>query len=124
MLSREIQDARYWAKPSRSNIADGAIDPLNWWHSQNGHRGNLSMAFERLSHHERVTLLEWIAGNIQTRKTVNLYQSSYGLKHRFEESPRGFYISNGAFKGAMLAAGHVPANPGELNWLWRIKKVK
>lgn len=48
--------------------------------------------------------------------------SSYGMKHIFENSPTGFYVSNGQFKGAMLMAGFIPVNPHELNWNYKIDK--
>lgn len=48
--------------------------------------------------------------------------TSYGMKHVFEGSPTGFYVSNGQFKGAMLIAGFVPVNPHELNWIYKIDK--
>lgn len=31
----------------------------------------------------------------------------------------GFYVTNGAFKGAMLAAGYKPVKRGEQNWQFR-----
>ncbi len=65
---------------------------------------------------ERAVLRAWIAANMRAAKTPDPYRTSYGLKHRFEESEGGFYLSNGAFKGAMLAAGYEPADKSELNW--------
>jgi len=38
------------------------------------------------------------------------------LKHRCENAAGGFYISNGQFKGAMLAAGYVPIDSSDRNW--------
>jgi hypothetical protein len=43
------------------------------------------------------------------------------MKHDFAREPDGFYAKNGAFKGAMLAAGFLPVDEGELNWRFRVK---
>ena len=82
------------------------------------HPENRPEAYERLSTVEQATLLEWIRLAIEPAKTTGP-GSSYGIKHAFEEV--GFYISNGRFKGAMLAAGYAPVNPDELNWELRIR---
>jgi hypothetical protein len=42
--------------------------------------------------------------------------SSYALKHVFERQPYGFYLYNGAFKGAMREAGFEPLDPDKQNW--------
>src|SRR5438094_10451458 len=39
-----------------------------------------------------------------------------GMQHALEEWPGGFYVTNGAFKGAMLAAGFRPEDERALNW--------
>ena len=46
--------------------------------------------------------------------------SSYTMKHDFERAT-GIYVSNGAFKGAMLAAGYEPVDWDELNWTFRVR---
>ncbi|MDP9476457.1 MAG: hypothetical protein M3R38_12375 [Actinomycetota bacterium] len=48
---------------------------------------------------------------------------SYTMKHDFETAG-GFYVTNGQFKGAMLAAGYQPAKRGEQNWRFRQKPTK
>ncbi|HEX2097859.1 MAG TPA: hypothetical protein VHF46_02215, partial [Rubrobacteraceae bacterium] len=65
-------------------------------------------AFGELSESEQQELLGWIAATIRPvrRRSPGAYwPSSYQLKHEFERSPRGFYITNGQFKGAMQEAG-------------------
>ena len=75
--------------------------------------------YRTLSHHERGRLQAWIKENIGPRTTPNP-RTSYGLKHAFAKSERGFYTTNGQFKGAMLAAGYRPVDAHALNWTFRI----
>src|SRR5829696_7284482 len=82
------------------------------------HPGNRLEAYDNLCPVEQAALLEWIRLAIKPAKTV-APSTSYGIKHDFEKA--GFYITNGQFKGAMLAAGYTPANPNELNWEFRIR---
>lgn len=42
--------------------------------------------------------------------------SSYAIKHRFEETEHGFYITNGVMKGAMQAAGFEAKEERAKNW--------
>ncbi len=67
-------------------------------------------------------LLEWIKKTFKPIKTVDEWNTSYGLKHIFERSKGGFYITNGEFKGAMLNAGFLPHKYNEQNWRFRISK--
>jgi len=67
-------------------------------------------------------LSDWIKLNILPRKSPNQRHTSYGLKHIFEHSDSGFYITNGQFKGAMMARGFLPVNKRELNWRFRISE--
>lgn len=93
--------------------------------------------YEQLTAEEQATLQAWIAYMIVPAQKVYDRYTSYALKGFFERSrpvmaPRngvkgfldlgyeGFYITNGQFKGAMLAAGYQPANANELNWRFRI----
>ena len=48
-----------------------------------------------------VSIQRWIETNLKPTKTFNDRRTSYGLKHLFEDTG-GFYIGNGAFKGAMI----------------------
>jgi hypothetical protein len=76
--------------------------------------------YEKLSDADKATLLQWIADSIEPAQTV--YKStSYSLKHAFEESSVGFYITNGQIKGAMKAAGYAAVDESMVNWSYRIK---
>lgn len=44
--------------------------------------------------------------NFKPIKTINTRSSSYGLKHIFERSYNGFYITNNQFKHAMKLCGY------------------
>src|SRR5215216_889971 len=76
-------------------------------------------AYARLAPAEQAALLEWIRLAIKPAKTVDRSTTSYGIKHDFEKV--GFYITNGQFKGTMVAAGYAPVDPNELNWEFRIR---
>lgn len=79
--------------------------------------------FYNLTKEEQETLTSWIMSNIiPTKKTFYSSVSSYGLKHCFERSDVGFYIHNGAFKGAMLECGFLIKDKSELNWYFNISK--
>jgi hypothetical protein len=82
------------------------------------HSGDRPEAYARLAPAKRAALLEWIRLVIKPAKTV-APNTSYSIKHDFERV--GFYITNGQFKGAMLAAGYAPVDPNELNWEFRIR---
>ncbi len=49
--------------------------------------------------------------------------SSYGLEH-FCEQEVGFYVSNGTFKGAMIAADIPPAKDLYPNALYRVRPLR
>lgn len=61
---------------------------------------------------------EWIRMNIRKGRNINSY-SSYGLKHILEHDTH-IYMTNNAFKDAMLLAGFKPVDANELNWRFRI----
>jgi hypothetical protein len=96
------------AKP----LASKAINDLEM------HPEDRPEAYEKLSPAEQAALLEWIRLAIKPAKTV-APSISYGIKHDFERA--GFYVTNGQFKGAMLATGYALVNPDELNWEFRIR---
>ena len=66
-------------------------------------------------------VLEWIKENLRSRKTPLWERSSYGLKHLLEDET-DIYLTNNAFKDAMLQCGFEPCNLDELNWCFRISK--
>lgn len=74
--------------------------------------------YDRLPEEQKATLQEWIPQSIKKSKTVGK-GDSYTIKHDFERT-RGFHVTNGEFKGAMLAAGHRPVDPAEMNWRFKI----
>lgn len=82
--------------------------------------GDLPSAYDELSPEQKHTLEDWIAAWLIPGKKINKSHTSYGLKHYFEASERGFYISNGQFKGAMLALGFRADDPESLNWCFNI----
>src|SRR5215213_9517046 len=75
-------------------------------------------AYEKLTPEEQAALLEWIRLAVKPAKTI-APSTSYSIKHDFEAV--AFYITNGQFKGAMLASGYAPVDPDELNWEFRIR---
>jgi len=77
--------------------------------------------YDNLSLEEKRALDNWICSKFQKAKRIYRRRSSYGLKHDFERDS-GIYVYNGAFKGAMLAAGFAPADETEQNWHFRVKE--
>ncbi|MDP9458211.1 MAG: hypothetical protein M3Q49_02635 [Actinomycetota bacterium] len=73
--------------------------------------------YETLGRDEQAALRAWIAVAMKPARTVGP-SNSYTMKHDFETAG-GFYVSNGQFKGAMLAAGYKPVKRGEQNWRFR-----
>lgn len=69
--------------------------------------------FDSLTDEQKAQLRKWIIDKMTLRIKD---RTSYGLKHLFEASAGGFYVTNGQFKGAMLAAGYEPIDATELNW--------
>lgn len=82
---------------------------------------NKPEAFDYLTPGEKNHLTKWIKDNLQPIKSFNNRHTSYGLKHRFENQG-GFYIGNGAFKGAMLDCGFKVKGREELNWQFNISQ--
>jgi len=85
--------------------------------------------YDGLSAEMQADLQTWIAemfqpagriwrGQIRTSRFDGT--TSYGLKHDFERVT-GKYVTNGEFKGAMLAAGYQPVVPHEQNWHFRLR---
>lgn len=78
--------------------------------------------FYQLTKEEQEKLLSWCTG-MKTIKTPNNRHTSYGLKHWFEASEGGFYITNGQFKGAMILSGYSVNDPDELNWTFTVSEL-
>ena len=69
---------------------------------------------------ERRVLLNWIHNGMEARSLRRC--TSYALKHLFENAT-GVYVTNGVFKGAMLAAGFEPKDSSEQNWRFKYKAL-
>lgn len=82
---------------------------------------DLPSEYDRLKDDTKRAIQAWIRSNVVPAKSRSK-QSSYGLKHICEHAI-GCYISNGEFKGAMLAAGYEPKDRERQNWYWHIKKI-
>jgi len=65
-------------------------------------------------------LLNWIHNGMEARSLRRC--TSYALKHLFENAT-GVYVTNGVFKGAMLAAGFEPKDSSEQNWRFKYKAL-
>jgi hypothetical protein len=78
--------------------------------------------FDKLSPEEQLTLSSWVATYLEPIKSFNERHTSYGLKHLFESSEEGFYITNGAFKGAMLDCGFRVKDETALNWAFNVSE--
>lgn len=79
--------------------------------------------FDELSELKKQMLLDWCHG-IAKIQSINRKHSSYGLKHTFERSRNGFYITNGMLKGAMLKCGfdHAPVSSSSRNWYFNVSE--
>ena len=86
-------------------------------------QANAPEEFQQLEPEQQAALVDWIRAVLEPAKTI-FYRTSYGMKHDFEREPDGFYNRNGAFKGAMLAAGFRPVNERELNWRFRVRPAR
>jgi hypothetical protein len=80
-----------------------------------GGQVNMPSEFERVEENIKSSLLQWIKTYIIPAKTFDPDNTSYGLKHKFEDDT-GHYVSNGAFKGAMLHLGFRPEDVKDINW--------
>lgn len=78
--------------------------------------------YEHLSKDMKELLSWWLNEFVRPEKHFNHIQSSYRLKHLFEQVVHE-YLSNGQLKMAMLKAGYKPLDPTELNWHFKIRKV-
>jgi hypothetical protein len=66
----------------------------------------------------QLVLLAWIGYAIEPSKKINR-RSSYEIKHDFEHV--GFPVTNGIFKGAMLASGYKPKERRDQMWYYAIQ---
>lgn len=84
---------------------------------------NAPRCWEQLAPDQQAALVGWIRGVLVPAHRA-FHRTSYGMKHDFEREPGGFYVTNGMFKGAMLAAGHQPVDASEINWRFRVKPIR
>lgn len=76
--------------------------------------------FEKLGAEQKRTLNSWIRSKFtHSSRGDKDIPSSYGLKHWFQEET-GIYVTNGAFKGAMLDCGFDPVDRSAVNWRFKI----
>jgi hypothetical protein len=78
--------------------------------------------FNKLSQEEILTLASWVATYLDPITSFNERHTSYGMKHLFESSKEGFYVTNGAFKGAMLDCGFKVKEKTALNWVFNVSE--
>lgn len=73
--------------------------------------------FEKLDPKIQRELIAWIDRNLSKQSFINYPFNSYSLKHLL---PNGFYVNNGAFKGAMLKAGYDVLDKSRRNWNFNV----
>lgn len=74
--------------------------------------------FYALPRPRRAALLAWIARAMKPAASFGRH-TSYAIKHCAEEDLG--YVSNGEFKGAMLAAGYEPKDRDDRNWTFKVR---
>lgn len=79
--------------------------------------------FKNLDLQQQETLIHWVKFNLGRSERYYKKASSYTLKHYFEQSPEGFYITNGQLKGAMLAADYTVKDTTEKNWYFKVSPL-
>jgi hypothetical protein len=83
--------------------------------------------FNDLSPVQREDVLLWINDVFTPQKMANTKHTSYGYKHHYagyrnrqgrDDGLGDHYLSNGAFKGAMLHMGYAPVERTATNWVF------
>jgi hypothetical protein len=74
--------------------------------------------YSKLADETRTALAAWIRRRLASNRNRLKHRTSYGLKHEFEGNS-GIYVTNGAFKGAMLACGFQVVDDTARNWEFR-----
>lgn len=85
---------------------------------------NQAHAYEQLTAEKRTALGTWITRTLHPIKAANQYQNSATLPGVFTRSAGGFAVTNGQFKGAMLAAGLHPVDAMQLHWTFHIRRMR
>lgn len=78
--------------------------------------------FFKLTSNEQMELFNWCVTVMVKTQAINRNHTSYGIKHLFEEAPLGFYVTNGALKGAMLLAGFTASDIESNNWNFNVSE--
>jgi len=85
-----------------------------WWESRLANQPEMDPMPEEeyeelleLPKEQTDALFGWIAESIEIcpEKSVERLRDSYSLKHVFERSPEGFYVTDGQFRAAMWISG-------------------
>lgn len=79
--------------------------------------------YNNLTQEQKYILQQWIQQTLRPIRSRNDKHTSYGIKHIFESSPNGFYITNGQMKGALRAAGFQEYNTLDINWYYNISET-
>ena len=95
----------------------------NKWDNQDLDDWSHPTQYDRLSDDQKQLLQDWISDRIKPSSAYLYLHTSYGLKHSFEHDT-GLYIPNGAFKGAMLAAGYTPNKEDEVNPSYKMRPLR
>ena len=119
-------------KPRRESGVNADIPDLTAWDHKPGDRDprwylgrgtdeetvlssvNQPSSYERLADEEKAALGDWIRWELVPSSLTGPH-ASYSLKHILQRLT-GVYVTNGVFKGAMLAAGFEPVDRHDLNW--------
>lgn len=108
---------------SENQIAHKGINHRLAAHKKRIAEINHPTEYEKLYLVDKMILNAWIVNQLEPYKIKTFTPvTTYRLKHLFENSKNGFYISNGAMKGALLIAGFVPKDEFALNWTFQLSK--
>lgn len=82
-----------------------------------------SINYLTMDQQERLIL--WCS-KLKAIKSFNVKHSSYGIKHAFEKSEHGFYVTNGQMKAALICTGFKVSDVHSLNWHFNLsdKSIK
>ncbi|AQU78310.1 hypothetical protein [Planococcus faecalis] len=76
-----------------------------------------STEYEKLSPKQKAVIQDWIIREVTPHKIKTFRGvTSYTIKHIFEDSKNGFYLTNGQMKGALDAADFEPKDRNVKNW--------
>ena len=86
------------------------------------YESDLPEQYSLLTPEEQAILCSWIKENFFPIRSFTCSSTSYSLKEIFENSPSGFYISNGMLKQAMKVCGFIAKDESKTNWTFNISK--